>query len=172
MSKLNKSGLIRFTVKSNENDGVTNQNNLNSFHSSFQSDDQLFTPSTSIVTERFRYDYPFLFYYYFRAAFFLCFFPFWVQFNDKQTKLKLVTYKLQRILCALVHITAFLLALFYFRWQIAEPLKKRPDKVFGMANSFCWALYILIYARVVWSTQIINLLQQPLPRLTYKVRKS
>jgi len=167
MSRSSKSRTSRVSITPEKIDRVTTiANHVIPLQNT--KENRVFTSSTVSVTERFYYEFPFYFYYYFRAAFFLCLFPFWISFKD-QTKLTLVTYKLQSLLCAIVHLSTFLLTIFDFRLQVAQPIKDRPDKIFGMANYFCWAVYIAVFAKVVWSKKIITLLEQPLPTMTRKV---
>jgi len=168
MSTNNKLGPIRFKVKPRGEDKLTVQSNLNQFQNSFQS--ELCVPGTLKVTDILYYDYPVYFYYYFRAAFFLCLVPFWVNITE-QTNVKLVTYKFQRVLCAIVYIFAFLAHTLWFRYEAIQSLKEHPEKVFGMTRHLCYLIYVVAYAKVVWSRKIVDLLQHIPPRKTHKVKQ-
>jgi len=132
MSANHKSGTVRFTVQPKREDALTIQSNLNQFQSSFEN--QLFTHATQKVTDIGHYVYSVYFLNYFRAAFFLCLVPFWVDITD-QMNVKLVTYKFQRVLCAIVHIFSFLSWTLWFRLNTIESIKERPDKVCGMTRN-------------------------------------
>jgi len=163
----NKSGTIRLKVHPNEKDTLTIQSNLDQLQSSFEN--QIFTPATSKVTDIGYYVYPVYFCYYFRVAFFLCLVPFWVEIKD-QTNVKLVNYKIQRVLCAIVHVVSFLSLSFWFRFAANHSIKERPGKVFEMTEYLCYAMYVIAYAKVVWSGKIVDLLEEIPPRRTHKVK--
>jgi len=167
MSAHNKSGTIRLKVQPNE-ETLTIHSNLDRFQSSFEN--QTFTPATPKVTDIGYYVYPVYFCYYFRAAFFLCLVPFWVEIKD-HTNVTLVKYKIQRVLCALVHIVSFLSMTLWFRWEAIHSLKEHPDKIFGMTRNLCYLIYVVSYAKIVWCEKIVDLLQQIPPKRTYKVRQ-
>jgi len=145
---------------------LTVQSNLNLFQTSFEN--QLFTHATPKVTDIGYYDYPLYFCYYFRAAFFLCLVPFWVDITN-QRNVKLVTYKFQRVLCAIVHIFSFLAWTLWFRLNAIQSI--RADKVFGMTRNLCYLIYVVAYAKVVWSRKIVDLLEKIPPTRTHKVKK-
>jgi len=166
MPQNNKSGTIRFTVQPREIDAVTIQSISNPFQSNFES--QIFTPATPKATNIGYYDYPVYFYYYFRMAFFLCLVHFWVDSNNKTT-LKLVTFKLQRVLCATVHVGSLVALVLWFRFYVNKSTKKHPDKIFEMARCIFYSFYILAYAKVVWSRKIYSLLERIPPTRTQKV---
>jgi len=128
----------------------------------------LFTHVSPNITDIGDYDYPVYFYYYFRAAFFLCLVPFWVDIKE-QTNVRFRTYKVQRAFCATVHISAFVLNILWFRSEAVQTIKEHPEKVFEMTRYFIYAVYVVAYAKVVWSQQINDLLQEIPPTKTRKV---
>jgi len=130
----------------------------------------VFPTASPFVIEGLHYEFPFYFYYYFRVSFLLCLVPFWVDLDfTEKTNLKLVTYRCQRTVCALGHITSFLYTIFDFRLQMAQSLKQRPGMIFDIACILCWDVYVILFAKVVWSKRLIKLLGHPLPRITHKV---
>jgi len=169
MSAHNKSGTIRLKVQPNEKDTLTPQSNLDQFQSSFEN--QLFTPAAPKVTDVGYYDYPVYFCYYFRAAFFLCLVPFWVEIKD-QTNVKLVTYKFQKVFCAIVHIVSFVSNILWLRYEAIHSLKERPDKIFGMTENLCYVIYVVAYAKGVGSKKIVDMLEEIPPTRTRKVKET
>jgi len=167
MPSKNKSGTIRFKVQSNDQkETLTIQSNLNQSFRPFES--QLFTPVSSNIRDIGDYDYPVYFYYYFRAAFFLCLVPFWVNIKE-QTNVQFGTYKFQRFFCAIVHISAFVLNILWFRSEAVQSIKEHPEKVFEMTRYFIYAVYVVAYAKVVWSQQIKDLFEEIPPTRNRKV---
>jgi len=167
MSTDNKSGTIRSKVEPNEKNTLTIRSNLNRFQSNFEN--QLFTRGTSNVPQRLSYVYPFYFYYYFRGAFLLCLVPFWLELKE-QTNITLKRYKLHSALCAVIHISCLVLSILDFRLATAQSLKVRPGKVFEMVNFLFLTMFLLVFAKVVRSQQLTKLFEQPLPRMTRKVK--
>jgi len=170
MFKKNKSGVVVITVEQSDQDSVHRQSNLqdiSQFQGSFES--HVFTPATTNATDKFYYAYPYYFYYFFHAAFFLCLVPFWVEFKDKTKTMKLVTYKFQRIFCAIVHVGIFVITVLMLRLSVVRPIKDHSDKAFLVVKNACFVAFVVAFSRVVWSKQIKNLLEQPLPKITRKV---
>jgi len=167
MSRNNQSGNIRLKVQPEREDGITIQKNLNQFQNSFQS--QLCIPATLNAKDIWYYDhYPVYPCYYFRVAFFLCLVPFWVDITD-QRNVKLLTYKVQRGLCAIVHICSFLSQIVWFRFIAIQSIKEHPDKVFWMTRLVFNSICVLAYAKVVWSRRIVDLLEKIPPKRTRNV---
>jgi len=166
MFQSGKSGTVRFTVQQTEMDKVDSNGYKNRLA---RLEQQLFAPVPSPnVTESFYYDYPYYFYCYFRACFFFCLVPFWVDFTDK-ANIKLVTYKFQSIICAIVHVTSFVLAILEFRLEVAQPIKDHPEKIFDMANNLFSAIYVFYFAKAVRSNDILKVLEPPPGNITRKV---
>jgi len=166
MSKNSRSGALRSAVLPVDADNGTSLSHSIQFQSSFES--QLSTRGARHVEKRLSYVYPLYFYYYFRVGFILCLVPLWVEMKE-QKSMTLRRYKLQNILCTVIHILCLVSSTLDFREATAHTLKDRPGKIFEMVNLSFLTMFLLVFAKVVRSQQLTKLFEQPLPTIARKV---
>jgi len=118
------------------------------------------------------YAFPPYFCYFFRVAFFLCLVPFWVKLDDTNN-VQFVTYKLHWIVCGIVQTFTFVLTVIQIPRGCPQSIKENPIQVFYMISYVCCSAYLVVFARVVWSKKILNLVHSfPMSHLSAKVNKT
>jgi len=115
------------------------------------------------------YTFPNYFKAFFNLTFFLLFTPFRAKFKRSESKIVAITYPLQMIVCAVIHVLSFIVSLLWVRADLTGKIKDKPEQLFTIANYICWVFYTIVYANMVWRKSVLGLFQVPTEPATTRV---
>jgi len=179
MWRLGKTELIRINVKTQLDE--TKENQISYFDNSRHCPS---IPSSLIVPgsldyrhkstfpyEAIKYKFPHYFQFYFNTVFLILLAPFRIKIVEND-EIKAVTYTIQRIACGIVHITNCIVSILQIRRDTSQHLTDNPENVFAICSCLCWACYIIVFSRMVWSKSNLGLFTFPLSQPTQKVMQT
>jgi len=121
------------------------------------------------IQQEIAYDFPHYFSYLFDTMFLSLLSPFRCCLSEEY---KTLSYVLQKLPCGGIHLAVCILSILKIRYEFSEYVTEKPEKIFLILNHLCWAWFILLFVKLIWSGKFGIFLNYKATQITYKVRMS